>query len=448
MSSSDGKMRLVGVWGPPGAHVGGWREPSSPGKAVYEFDSLRRVAELCEAAKLDALFIADANYLHTTHLVEKGDHSADSYSRLIRLEAITLISALAAVTSRLGVIATSTTTYQEPFNLARQISTIDQLSGGRAGWNLVTSQIDAEAGNYGAERHMDHDERYRRAEEFFDVCAGLWDGWDEDALVIDKKAAIYSDVTRFHVLNHRGKYFSVKGPLNLPRPPQGRPVIAQAGASGPGKDLAARIADIIFVASSTFEGTKEFGEDVRARAAKLGRREGEIKLLPGLMPIVGRTESEAREHYERLQANITDEQGLIALRRISVGVDLMQYPLDGPLPDLPLSNGAQARQRIVIEQARKMKLTLRETGRWFAGTDGHNQIWGTPQSIADMMEDWFRKGACDGFCVLYPYFPRGVEDFCTLVVPELQRRGLFRREYQGKTLREHLGVPVPKSRYE
>jgi N-acetyl-S-(2-succino)cysteine monooxygenase len=295
---------------------------------------------------------------------------------------------------------------------------------------------------------MEHDERYRRAEEYFDVCAGLWDCWDDDALVEDKKTARYSDMKKIHVLNHKGKYFRVKGPLNVPRSPQGRPIIAQAGASGPGRDLAARISDIIFLASSNLEDCKAFSDDVKGRAVSMGRSAADIKTMPGFMPIVGRTEAEAKEHYEELTSLITDEQGLVSLRRVAGGLDLTKFPLDGPMPELPPTNGPKARQQIVIDWTRNEKLTLREVGRRFAGSDGHNLVWGTPQHIADVMEEWFRKEACDGFCVIYPYFPRGVEDFTKLVVPELQRRNLFRTDYEGRTLRDNLGLPLPKSRYD
>jgi FMN-dependent oxidoreductase (nitrilotriacetate monooxygenase family) len=446
--ATNGKMRLVGVWSPPGAHQGGWRMPNSPSKDdVYGFENMARVAHMCEEGKMDALFLADANYLHTTPMIEKGDHAADSYSKIARPEAISMISALAAVTKHLGVIATASTTYHEPFNLARSLATVELVSGGRGGWNLVTSQIDAEAQNYGFDSHMEHGDRYKRAGEFFDVCAGLWDGWAADALVLDKENARFSDVTKFHVLNHVGEHFKVKGPLNIQRSPQGRPIIAQAGASGPGKDLAARIADIVFLASSTLEDTKAFTDDVRTRAVAAGREADSLKTLPGLMPIIGRTEEEAKEHYLRLQEGITDEEGLIALRRISVGVDLTKFPLDGPLPELPPTNGATTRQQIVLDWARKENLTLREVGRRFAEANGHNLVYGTPESIADMMQEWFEKRACDGFCVLFPYFPDGVQDFVQLVIPELQRRGLFRTEYEGKTLRENLGLAMPKSRF-
>jgi FMN-dependent oxidoreductase (nitrilotriacetate monooxygenase family) len=447
MNEAPKQMKLIGVWTPPGSHIAGWRMPGSPTHNTYSLEHLVQVARLTEQAKMDALFFADSNAMQTAPSVERGDRAAEEYSKIVRLEAASMLAALAPVTSRLGLIATATTTYNEPYNVARRFATIDQLSAGRAGWNLVTSQHELEAQNYGYDEHMEHDERYLRAEEFFDVCAGLWDCWDEGAIVQDKQTARYADISKLHVLNHKGKYFRVKGPLNVPRSPQGRPIIAQAGASGPGKDLAARIADLIFLASSTIEDCKAFSDDVRARAIMAGRAPSDLKTMPGIVPIVGRTESEAKEHYEQLESLVTDEQGLASLRRLAGGLDLTKLPLDGPMPDLPPTNGPQTRQNIVMEWARKENLTLRQVGRRFGGSVGHNFVWGTPQHIADVMEDWVHKEACDGFCVIYPYFPRGVEDFTSLVVPELQRRGLFRTEYEGRTLRENLGIPLPKSRF-
>ena len=448
MARTDNKMRLVGVWGAPGSHIAGWRMPGGgPKEKTYGLENLASIARSCEAAKMDALFFADSNVMQAVNLLERGNPTAERFPRIVRMEATTTIAALSALTTHLGFFATATTTYSEPYSMARRFATIDQLSGGRGGWNLVTSQHENEAPNYGFQQHMEHDERYVRAEEYFDVCAGLWDSWDEGAVVQDKETGRYSDMTKFHILNHKGKYFQVKGPLNVPRSPQGRPVIAQAGASGPGKNLAARIADVIFLASSTIEECKAFTDDVKARAVSMGRARGDVKTLPGLMPIVGRTEAEAKEHSEMLESLISDDQGIAALSRVAGGLDLAKFPLDGPMPELPPTNGPQARQKIVMDWARNEGLTLRQVARRFAGRDGHHQLCGTPAQIADVMEDWFRNEACDGFCVIFPYFPRGVEDFTTLVVPELQRRGLFRNEYEGTTLRENLGVPVPKSRY-
>lgn len=446
MPAQDGKLRLIGVWPAPGGHAAGWRMPFSPPGLTYDFGTVVRIAQLTERAKMDGLFFADSYLMQAASLVERREPAAEYFVRVARLEAVSLISALSAVTSHLGFIATASTTYHEPYAVARRFATVDQISGGRGAWNLVTSQHDAEALNFGFDTHMEHDERYRRAEEFFDVCADLWDCWEDGALIEDKATGRYFDMTKIRVLNHVGKYFRVKGPLNLPRSPQGRPIITQAGASGPGRNLAARISDIVFLASPDMEYCKAFSADIRDRAVSMGRAPGDLHTMPGLMPIVGRTEAEAKEHMDQLTSLVTDQQGLVALERVAGGLDLSKFPLDGPMPDLPPTNGPRSRQQIVMNWARSENLTLSQVGRRFAGTDGHNVVWGTPEQVADVMEEWFRKGACDGFCVVYPHFPRGVEDFTGLVVPELQRRGLFRTEYEGKTLRANLGLPMPKSR--
>lgn len=444
MAEANKQMKLIGIWSPPGAHSSGWRLPAADTEDMYSFAKLKDVAQMAEAGKMDALFLADNVHLPTAALVERNDPASEDYSRAVRLDAMTTISTIAAVTDRLGVIATSSSTFNNPYDLARALASVDCLSEGRAGWNLVTTQSDAAAVNYGLDEHMKHGDRYARAEEFFDVCAGLWDCWDNGALVIDKATGRYTDVAKIDVLNHEGEHFKVKGPLNVPRSPQGRPVIAQAGASEPGRALAARIADLVFLASSTPEETKAFRDDIRTRTELAGRSPDHVKVMPGLMPIIGRTEEEARQHYLELQELITDAQGLAAMSRLTVGVDLTKYPMDGPMPDVPPTNGATTRQKIVLDWAKKENLTLRQVARRFAEADGHHLVWGTPEKIADLMEDWFRSDACDGFCILFPYYRRGINDFVTLVIPELQKRGLFRTEYEGRTLREHLGLPIPQ----
>jgi len=441
-------MNLLGMWHPPGSHSGGWRMPEAiPGTdTTYEY--YLDVARLAEAAKLDALFFADVAVTQSIDLLERNDPAAGLFPRAVALEPMSLITALAGQTSRLGLVATGSTTYNEPYNIARRFAAIDQISGGRSGWNLVTSQFEAEAGNYGADTHMPHAERYRRANEFFDVVSGLWDSWDEGAMVEEKESARFFDPAKAHILNHRGKYFSVKGPLNEGRSPQGRPIVAQAGASGPGRDLAARVADVVFSAQSTIEEAKAFYDDIQVQAAAHGRPAGSLKIFPGLCPVVGKTREEAEAHYLQLQELITDDQALRTMQRISGGLDLTKFPLDGPLPDLPISNGAQARQKRLIEMARRDNLTLRQVGRRFAESRSHNLVWGTPQMIADVMQEWFEEEVCDGFCILFPYYRRGVTDFLELVVPELQRRGLFRTEYEGRTLRQNLGLSMPPTRFK
>jgi FMN-dependent oxidoreductase (nitrilotriacetate monooxygenase family) len=441
-------MRMLAMWHPPGSHTAGWRMPDAPPRSETTFTYFADVARLCEAAKFDALFFADVAVVQSIDLLEAGDPSAGYFSRAVSLEPMSLLPALAAITSRIGLVATGSTTYSDPYTIARRFAAIDQISGGRGAWNLVTSQFEAEAGNYGSETHMPHVERYKRANEFFDVVAGLWDSWAEDAIVEDKETALVFDPAKVRVLNHKGQYFTVKGPLNEARSPQGRPIVAQAGASGPGKSIAARVADIVFSAQSTIEEAREFYDEVRSLAADHGRNPDDLRVLPGIMPILGRTEAEAKEHYLQLQSLITDDQALRTLQRISGGVDLRKYPLDGPFPDLPLTNAAQARQRRLIETARRENMTLRQAGRWFAESRSHHLVWGKPETVADVMQEWYEQRACDGFCVLFPYYRRGVTDVTELLIPEMQRRGLFRTEYEGHTLRQNLGIPMPRSHFD
>jgi FMN-dependent oxidoreductase (nitrilotriacetate monooxygenase family) len=442
------KMRMMAMWHPPGSHTAGWRMPDAPPRSETTFKYFVDVAQICERAKFDALFFADVAVVQSIALLEKGDSSAGYFSRAVSLEPMSLLPALAAVTSRIGLIATGSTTYSDPYTIARRFSAIDQISGGRGGWNVVTSQFVEEAGNYGHDEHMPHAERDIRANEFFDVVANLWDSWAPDAIIEDKQTAQVFDPKKVRVLNHQGKYFKVKGPLNEARSPQGRPIVCQAGSSGPGQDIAARISDVVFSAQSELEDGRKFYAGIRKLAEGHGRNPDHVKVLPGIMPIVGRTEEEAKARYLQLQGLITDDQAIRTLQRISGGIDLRKYPLDGPLPDLPLSNGAQARQQRMIETARKQNLTLRQVGRWFAESRSHHLVYGTPSQIVDVMQDWYEGLACDGFCILFPYYRSGVTDFAELVIPELQRRGLFRTEYEGTTLRENLGLPMPKSYFD
>lgn len=407
------------------------------------------VARRAEAAKLDAVFFADSVTVQPVDLIARKDPQADFVHRgAAGLEPMTLLPALAAVTTRLGLIATGTTTYNEPYHIARRFATLDQISGGRGGWNLVTSQTESEAQNFGFESHLEHDDRYDRAGEFFDVVAGLWDSWDEGAVVEDKASARMLDTSRVRILDHRGKHFRVRGPLNVLRSPQGRPIVVQAGASEPGKTLAARVADCVFSAQSTLPTAQAFSSEIRERAAAFGRSPDALKIMPGLIPILGRTAAEAEDLRARLRDNITDDQALRSLYRIAGGLDLRQFPLDGPMPELPLSNGAQGRQKLLVDMARRERLTLRQAGRRFAEGQAHHLVSGTPEAIADIMQEWFESGACDGFCLMPPYYPRGVADIGTLLVPELQRRGLFRTEYEADTLRGNLGLPVPASQFD
>jgi FMN-dependent oxidoreductase (nitrilotriacetate monooxygenase family) len=382
-------------------------------------------------------------------LIAEGNSAAGKVHRAAAgLEPMSLLLALAAVTSRIGLIATGTTTYNEPYHIARRFATLDQISGGRGGWNLVTSQTESEAQNFGFDRHMEHDDRYDRANEFFDVVAGLWDSWADGAMIHDKATAQCFDPAKVRLLNHSGKHFRVRGPLNVLRSPQGRPIVVQAGASGPGKALAARIADCVFSAQSTIPSAKEFSDEIRAKAGEFGRKPGDLKIMPGIIPVLGRSDSEAKELLEELRANITDEQALRSLYRISGGLDLRKFPLDGPFPELPMTNAAQGRQKLLLDMVRKEGLTIRQAARRFTEGQAHHVVCGSAKTVADIMQDWFEQGVCDGFCVMPVYYPRGMNDIVELLVPELQRRGLFREEYEGHTLRDNLGLPLPPSQFD
>ncbi len=426
-----------------GQHVAGWLHPGAHTGSGTDFSQAVDFARTAERGKFDLLFLADSAAIGTSG-------SRDSRQRMgktVKFEPLTLLSALAAVTSRLGLVATCSSTYNEPYTLARQFASLDQISGGRAGWNLVTSNNEAEALNHSREQHHAHADRYDRAVEFAEVVTGLWDSWDADAMIRDQDSGINFDPDKLHVLNHRGKHFAVRGPLNVARSPQGRPVLVQAGASDTGRDLAARTAELVFTAQTTFEQGREFYDDVRARLPQYGRRQDEVKIMPGLYPVVGRTESEAREKFDFLQSLIHPSVGLAGLEH-AIGVHgLARYPLDGPVPEMEDTNGPLSRQRLLLEAARRDKLTLWELCLLNAGPRGHLLAIGTPSQVADVMEHWFRDGAADGFNVMPAWLPGSLTDFVDMVIPELQRRGLFRTEYEGTTLREHLGLACPVSRW-
>ncbi len=436
-------MRLGAFVHETGQHVAAWRHPGAYTGAGIEFAQAVDVARTAERGKFDLLFLADGA---AVNMFGPSD-ARGRMGKVVKFEPITLLSGLAAVTRHLGLVATATSTYNEPYTLARQFASLDQISGGRAGWNLVTSNNEAEAGNYNREQHYAHADRYDRAVEFAEVVAGLWDSWEDDAFIRDPDSGIFFDPAKLHTLNHRGKHFSVRGPLNVARSPQGRPVLVQAGASDTGRELAARTAELVFTAQTTFEQGCEFYADVRSRLARYGRSQDEIKIMPGFYPVVGRTESEAREKFEFLQSLIHPSVGLAVLAH-TIGVhDLDKYPLDGPVPEMADTNGPLSRQRLLLEAARRDKLTLWELCLLNAGPRGHLMAIGTPEQIADVMEHWFRDGAADGFNVMPAWLPGSLTDFVDMVIPELQRRGLFRTEYEGMTLRENLGLPRPANRW-
>jgi FMN-dependent oxidoreductase (nitrilotriacetate monooxygenase family) len=439
-------MRLAAFSHAPGVHRAGWRLKEAAVDGDSDFSVYLHLAQTAERGKMDTVFFQDSVAIGSSTALMQGNRTRGQLSYTVTLEPLSLLPALAVLTSRIGLISTATTTYNEPYHIARKFATIDHVSKGRAGWNLVTSQAEDEAFNFGLEQHVDHAVRYERAAEFHDVVVGLWDSWDPDAMVRDKSTGIYFDVDKVHFLNHKGKHFSVRGPLNVVRTPQGRPVVAQAGSSPAGRALAARTAEVIFTAQSEFEEAKEFYEDVKGRAAVWGRCFEDIKILPGILPIIGSTDCEAQERFEELQSLITDDMCLWVLQRLTGGVDLSQYPIDGPLPELKPSNAAKARQQIMINLGRK-GMNIREIGRYFCSGSGHRLLVGSPATIADRLEEWFVGGAADGFTVLFAYLPGGIDRWVDMVIPELQRRGLFRTEYESDTLRGNLGLRVPQSRY-
>ncbi|WP_248926852.1 LLM class flavin-dependent oxidoreductase [Paenibacillus hamazuiensis] len=439
MSHSKRELHLNLFVSPMGHHEAAWRHPDADVDQLLDFSFYKRLAAKAEAAKLDSLFFADR---------VSTSPGAVKYGAVGGYEPLTLLAALAVMTRRIGLIATVSTSFNEPFNLARRFASLDHLSGGRAGWNMITSGTDSEANNFNLERIPEHAERYERAREFVDVAVQLWDSWEDDALIRDKTSGIYADSRKVHELNHKGKYFSVKGPLNISRSPQGRPVLVQAGSSEDGRQFAAEYAEAIFTAQQTFEEARSFYRDIKARAERFGRDPQHVVVLPGICPIIGRTEEEAQEKEAQLAELINPEYSLIMLSN-RVGVDLTGYPLDGPLPHIPLAEvrGHKSRTHLIAELAQRENLTLRELLRRLAGGRGHRTVAGTPRQIADMLEQWHAEGAADGFNIMPQLMAGGLEDFLDLVVPELQRRGLFRTEYSGVTLRDHYGLPYPESRF-
>jgi FMN-dependent oxidoreductase (nitrilotriacetate monooxygenase family) len=407
------------------------------------FADMVETAELAERGKMDFLFLADSAAVD----LEGSPDARGRMGKVVKFEPMTILSALAAVTRNLGFVATSTTTFNEPYTLARQFASLDAISGGRGGWNLVTSNNEQDALNYSREQHMSHGDRYERAIEFAEVVQGLWDSWDEDAFIRDKDSGIFYDTKKMHVLNHKGKHFQVRGPLNVPPSPQGRPILVQAGASGTGRDVAARLAEIVFTAQTTFDQAKEFYADVHARLPRFGRSPDEVRVMPGFYPVVAPTASEAQEKFEYLQSLIQVPVGIAVLEH-TIGVhDLDKLPLDGPVPEMPDTNGPLSRQRLLLEQARRDKLTFWQLCLANAGPRGHVLSIGTPSQVADEMEHWFKDGAADGFNVMPAYLPGSLKDFVDGVIPELQRRSLFRTEYESTTLRGNLGLPRPVNRH-
>jgi N-acetyl-S-(2-succino)cysteine monooxygenase len=426
-----------------GYHPAAWRHPDVPADGTLRFEHYARSAQAAERGKCDLIFFADGIGIRERD-IPRGSLARSGYE-IVEMEPMTLLPALAVVTQHIGLVTTASTTYNEPFNIARKFATLDLISNGRAGWNVVTSWSEAEAKNFNREQHVDYETRYARAAEFVDVVKGLWDSWEEDAFTFDKQSGQFFDEAKMHVLDHKGRFFSVCGPLNVGRLPQVHPVIVQAGASEQGRELAAATADIVYAVHPSKMVAQAFYADIKQRLAKYKRNTDDLKILPALRPVVGRTAREARAKYDQLQELLDPLVGLARLNQ-TFG-DLSRYPLDGPVPidDLgPAEIRSISTQ--LLERVKRQQPTIRELYQEVAGMGGFCLI-GPPSEIVDVMQDWFENDACDGFNITPTHLPCGCEDFVEMITPELQRRGLFRTEYEGKTLRENLGLKRPVNRY-
>lgn len=424
-----------------GYHAAAWRHPDVDPAGASRFSHFLRVAQSAEAAQFDMVFLADGIGLRGK---DEPPGSLCRSAQNAELEPLTLLSALAPMTRHIGLVATASTTYNEPFHIARKYASLDQISGGRAGWNIVTSWSDAEARNFNRDQHLGYEERYDRAVEFVEVVKGLWDSWEPGALIRDKASGVFFDPDQLHVLDHRGKHFKVRGPLTVEPSSQGRPLLVQAGASAQGLAIAAASADVVYAMPHDLQTARAYYTQLKALTEKAGRRREELLILPGFTPFVGRTEQEARDKYDQLNALVEPLLGLSYLYG-QMG-DLSDYPLDGPVPE-PTDAQVRSIAHNLLALARRNNLTIRQLYTQTAAGFGSRIVIGTASQIADEMEHWIDQGAADGFNICPPALPIGLDDFATLVIPELQRRRLFRTEYEGTTLRENLGLPMPRNRY-
>ena len=434
MSKTKRQIHLGVFWLGTGDHAAGWRwEGAFTSNASWP--AVERGAKIAERGKLDMFFISDSMTANPS-----GDHP----SFITRFEPTTLVGALGAVTRNVGLGATVSTTFSQPYVVARTFQTLQHITGGRIAWNVVTSTTDGAAQNFGMEKITEHDKRYEIAEEFVDVVRKLWESWEPDALVMDKKTGVYADDSKIHRINHKGRHFSVRGPLNLEQSPHGNPLIVQAGGSVPGQELSARTADVVFsVVNGDKVGAKKAYDELKARVVKHGRDPETVKILPGVMPIIGRTNEEAKAHLDRLQSWLSPSNAMELVSQ-RVGHDLKGYDLDGPVPEFEQTNKGQAFSRALLDLARREKMTLRDLYNITAAARGHWVIYGTPKRIADILEEWFTERLGDGFVIMPAYFPGAFDDFVDHVVPELQRRGLYRKEYAGSTMRHHFGLVPPE----
>lgn len=444
MTTKKRQLKLGAFIMATGHHVSAWRHPDSQADAGLNIDHYRELAQTAERGKFDLVFVADspAGWERA-----KDPEALRRSSQGAHFEPVTLWAALSQATSHIGFVATASTTYEDPYLLARKFASLDYISKGRAAWNVVTTGADVSK-NFSIPGHPAHADRYERAEEFVDLVKGLWDSYEDDAFIRDKESGVYLDPDKVHQLNHQGKFFTVSGPLNVGRPVQGYPVIVQAGASEPGRELAARTAEMIFTANQTLEDAQEFYSDVKGRLARYGRSPDELLISPGIFPVLGGTEKEAQENYDYIQSLIHPSIAWTILQRHYKGVDLSGYSLDDRAPPLPQDTELnKSRLKLVTDLVERNNLTLRQFYLAVAGARGHRTVVGTPEQIADAIQDWFDNGAADAFNIMPPILPTGLTDFVDQVVPILRKRGLFREEYEGTTLRENLGLARPANSF-
>jgi FMN-dependent oxidoreductase (nitrilotriacetate monooxygenase family) len=434
------QLHLTAFMRPVSLHTGAWRYPGAYPDANFNFHHLKSFALKLEAAKFDAFFMAD--HLAVLNMPEealKRSHTVTSF------EPFTLLSALAAVTDKIGLAATASTTFDEPYHIARRFASLDHISQGRAAWNIVTTSNPDAALNFGKEEHLVHDERYKRAREFFDVVTGLWDSFADDAFLRDQQSGIYFDPSRMHVLDHKGDDFNVRGPLNIARPVQGWPVIVQAGQSEPGRQLAAETAEVVFCAPRGLSDAKKLYADLKSRVAAVGRNPDHLKILPAAFIVIGETIADAKEKRAKLDSLVHYDSAIASLS-IAIGHDVSGLDPDSYLPELPDTNASKSSQEQVLKLAREENLTVRQLAQRYGGYSGLAFV-GTPESVADEMQQWLDEAGCDGFTVVFPFVPQGLDDVVEKLVPELQRRNIFRSDYEGSTLRDHLGLPRPRNQF-
>lgn len=441
-TATNKKMHLFAMPMGAGGHIAGWRHPLADAGRLQDVDYYQTVAQIAERGKFDAMFLADAQGFRT--IVGKG---AFARTDLYRMDPVTLLSALSMTTSRLGLIATLSTSYNEPYSAARRLSTLDHISHGRAGWNVVTSTTQNEAHNFGRDAHFGHSERYARAGEFIEVAKKLWDSWDDDAFVADREAGSYIDTDKVHAVNHAGEFFKVAGPMTTGRSPQGHPVIVQAGSSNDGLTLAAATAEAVFTSHPSLTSAKAFYDDLKARVVAAGRNAGDLKILTAIQPIVAPTKEEAQRIEAELSDLIHPELAIALLQMQLGGFDLSAYDMDGPLPEIPQSGASQGTMKRIVEHAARENLSIIQTARQIAAGRTSKTVTGTAEDVADLLESWFTEGAADGFVIAAPILPDMLARFVDGVVPILQARGLFRQDYEGATLRDHLGIARPESRH-